>query len=376
MIEKPEPLAKSDDLPILSQFIPVLRAFGVAFGQVHQIKVVIDATIAISVLSFHARKQKSEARADLEELIASGTVIAYAPDWIETEISKHLPDLAAQWEVSVGRLTTAWDSFREHLRLCPESALTAANGKDEYARLRVIDAKDLPYALTREVVGAVAVLTKDRHFQEAGTPVTTFEIIVDLREYARCKAIELRIATGGTVLTMAAAGTVLGSGAALVSAARLIARAPAIVRIALAVVALALLIHPKSRTTITSGLRNFGYVLQDVWEEALAPTILRLMDEHASARRKADESWKRAKARLPERPRRLLLKDVAYGAVLGAGVPLTLDQVQAAVLAHGYEPRGRDFAPYLRTVLRGDKRLERDSDGRWGVRTSVRTIAL
>jgi len=364
-------LAKSDDLPTFSQFIPLLRALGASPSPIRQIRLVIDAQIVVSVLSFHARREKPGARTDLEEVILSGTVIAYAPDWIETEISKHLPDIADKWEVSVGELAAAWDGFRAHLRLCPESDLIPLDGKDEYARLRVIDPNDLPYALTREKVGAVAVLTKDRDFRKAGTPVVTSEIIVDLREYARSKAVELRIRAGGTVLMTAAAGTLLGSGAALVGAARLIARAPMVIQILLAVGALALLIHPKSRATIGNGLKNFGSSLLDSWETTMAPTILELVEEHATARRKADESWERAKARLPERRGRLLLRDVAYGAVLGAGVPLTLGQVQAGTLAHGYKPKGRDFAPYLQTVLRRDKRLERDSNGRWSVRTSV-----
>lgn len=60
----------------------------------------------------------------------------------------------------------------------------------------------------------------------------------------------------------------------------------------------------------------------------MEPTILELIEEHATTRRKADESWDQAKAHLPERPGRLLLKDAAYGAVLGAGMPLTLDQAK------------------------------------------------
>ena len=362
-----EPLARSDDLEPLSRLVGQLPVFRDVVGPVQRVALVIDAQIAVGVLSFQVRKTQPDARTDLEEVIASGTVVAYAPDWIDAEIREHLGDYAAKWQVPVATLQKLWDDFRPKLRLCSEHDLDEACGSDEYTRLQRLDPDDLPYALARATVAADAVLTKDHHFSKAGTPAVAAEILIDLRDYARSKAIEVRIKAAATSLTLVAGGLAVGTGKAIAGLARVFGRAPAIVQIGLAVAVLVLLAHPKGRAMIRRSLQTFGVALRNVGE-VLEPTAVKVIEEHTAATERAAEAWQRAKERLPARRDRLRLKDVAYGAILGAGMPMRLDEVAAAVLARGYKPRGRNVAPYLRSVLRRDQRLRCGPTGKWSLR--------
>ncbi len=99
MVVKTDALARSDDLQALSRLVAQLPVFRETVGPIEQLALVIDAQIVVGVLRFHTRKTNPEARTRLEEVIASGTLIAYAPDWIAAEIQEHLGDLAAKWEV-------------------------------------------------------------------------------------------------------------------------------------------------------------------------------------------------------------------------------------------------------------------------------------
>src|SRR3989442_693498 len=101
--------AKLADFRELACRMPLL---GPLFGVLPKIHVVVDANIALSEVVFLGDTRRDPtARTALQELIASGTVVVYAPRAIETEVWRHIPAIAAQRQVPVTRLETVWVDY-------------------------------------------------------------------------------------------------------------------------------------------------------------------------------------------------------------------------------------------------------------------------
>src|SRR3989344_1810025 len=109
-------LVPSDHLARLREFLITIPYLMELFGVLPQLRFVIDSNIIIHDLIWLIKhRQNPSARTGLQEVIASETIIAFAPNWLRTEIEKHIPIIAAEQHIPVYRLQEEWLSYQKYL---------------------------------------------------------------------------------------------------------------------------------------------------------------------------------------------------------------------------------------------------------------------
>src|SRR5206468_12856706 len=157
-----------------------------------QVRIVLDASVILAELYWLAGTRNNPvARTALQEAIASGTVLAFAPLRLEREVREHLPRIAEQCHVTPDRLEQLWVEYKAAIRFHEPKE----ESPSEAASVR--DPDDLPYVYLCAQVGAAAVYSKDTDFAAMGAPLVTSDIILSLRDYARAATLEVSIKLGG-----------------------------------------------------------------------------------------------------------------------------------------------------------------------------------
>lgn len=352
----------SDHLPALRELLFALPQFASAFGEPQHLRLVIDSSFVVSDLIWLVKHRTNpSARTNLQEAVASGTVTAFAPTELRSQIEKHLPRIAAEEQIPGESLYVEWRSYQACLIFC----------QAEFdPHVRVVnpnrDPNDLPFIYLVANVGAAAVLTKDKDLPAMGAPTAPIAIVLQLREYARGKVVELSILAGSsTVVTGVSVGAIKLVSGLVTALARGFARLPNSVKLLLILGATFAILHPKSRTT-------FSEIGNKVWDQIgfvfrhVEPVLSKIVETYHTEHEKAVHSWEAVSQSLPIR-RRVTLKTHAYAACHAARQPLTLQELERKIRLGGYKPRGCSTVLYLHKVLRRDRRFIRCADGRWTV---------
>src|ERR1700674_3086742 len=101
-LRKLRPLSRSDALPGFRRLLVHLPAFREAFGDLVQIRLVIDASIVQKELRWRIGSRRDpDARSGLHEAIDSGTILAFAPMALKQEIEQHIDEIAQDAGVPV-----------------------------------------------------------------------------------------------------------------------------------------------------------------------------------------------------------------------------------------------------------------------------------
>lgn len=292
------PIALSDELPELLDLAAQLLRVDDApqlFGVKLRIKLVIDANIVLSDLIFHVvKKQDPAARRALEELVSARVVEAIAPEFLEAEIQKHLPVIAAKHRRPIETFQEEWVRYRSVLKLIPAGDLPIVQSK-EWEALKERDPKDLPYLRVLNAEEARAVVSHDADFPPSVRAAD--EVLIDLRTYARKKAVAVKIQVGAFSFTGMSTACVVELVKAAGRAARSAIRVPAVRFVAIAAV-LVVIISPKAREKVFAVAGNLSDRAKDVWS-TLGPAVLALMDEYTASNASAETAWSRAATKLP-----------------------------------------------------------------------------
>lgn len=293
-----EPFALSDELPQLLDL--AARLFGsddvlAAFGRVVRVKLVVDANVVLSDLIFHVvHKRDPAARRALEELVACEVVEAVAPKFIEAEVEKHLPRLAAKHRRPLEAFQAEWTRYRSILTLVAVADLPVIR-TDEWEAVAKRDPKDLPYLIAKDSEGAHAVLSNDADFP--ASVCVAGEVLIDLQGYARSKAVAVKIQVSGfsfVGLSTACVVPLVKAAAGLIGKA---ARTPAVQFAVLAAILIAAL-SPEVRKRISRALDGLISGATDVWT-VLGPALGEAVDRFMAADASAKEAWARAASKLP-----------------------------------------------------------------------------
>jgi len=357
---------RSEQLPPLRAVFASLGPLGGLLANAREIRVIIDTNIVLGVLLFHAKKRISTARTALEEVIASGTAIVFAPESVREEVEEKLPVLARDKGIPIEMLSQTWAQLAAMLHFA-SPPLPEFQGRPEIHQLAQRDPDDLPLVGLADAVGAAAILSRDKHLSDTlGTGDATMQILFDLREYGRSKVIELQLKAGGgiVVISLSEAGIAFGKG--LVALTRLLVRAPWWLQALLLGGAAITFLHPRTRGTFLGGITKAGAFVADV-ADAVMPIFAQVSAELTRAEASAARAWNAASNHMPCPPR-VFLRQIVYAVCLAAERPLTVADIRAKALAHGYAPRGPGHDRYLRRVLRSDPRLEEGGDHRWTLR--------
>jgi predicted nucleic acid-binding protein len=153
------------------------------------LRLVLDANVLVAEVRWLVKKRRHlTARTALQEVLASGLLVAYAPTYLEQEMRSQLAALAYEEELSCEALLAVWARYRKALNFyeaSPPADTPTASG---------LDPKDSPYVETYLAVGAGAIMTSEPHLSRMGAQTIAFEMSMELRLCARDESIDLRCA--------------------------------------------------------------------------------------------------------------------------------------------------------------------------------------
>ena len=353
-----KPSVQSDALAAIRELVTRLPALTPIFGYVPRVRVVIDANVVLDELGYLvASRRNAAARTALQELVASGTVVLYAPPTIINEVERHLAKIACRRGVDVGRLQVAWAADRTALHIFePDLLPPRIHGQ-------VADPNDLPYVSLQAQLGARAVFSNDRHLVRMGAGVVRFDAFLSLREYARAASVELTIKFGAGLAVAATVGSLLALTKLVSVFVRASSRLPREVQAVVAISVAALLLHPKGRAATIDRLQSFSRLLEPL-RDTVGSVALRASDEFTAAQRVAAKSLQEAERQLPA-PKRWTVRARARAVCAAAAEPLSIEAIEACMRSDGYTPSTKSARAYLLRVLRRDARLTEIAPGRW-----------
>jgi predicted nucleic acid-binding protein len=332
--------------PFLSQFCPAYR-----------VRIVIDANVVLSDLHWLAKRDKPEARTRLQEVLAAGTVVAFAPHQLEAEVRRHMPRVARKAKVPVERLEEEWATYRTAIRF-----RTPAEGERP---AWVQDPDDLPYLYLRTEIGAQAIYTFDPDLKAMGAPVIGADIMVALRDYSREASLEITIRVGGMVVVVTGVATVRAIWELLQQFIAAIAHLPRGAKLVIAGAVLGMLVHPRGRAMLHRWLAvipaRAGAILK-----LLVPRVGEALVKAADANHRARAALARAEPALgASKPQPLRIH--ALRVCMDEERPLSVDEMARLILRDGYVTRAKDFPRYLRRVLASRAEFTRSASGAWSL---------
>lgn len=358
-------MARSDHLPMLSGMLaPLFRQLG-QLGIAVRFRVVLDSSTVIGELRWMAvGRRDPNARSALAEAIAARVVVACVPKQIDTEVRDNLLELEEQTGVPQQAIWGLWLEYRQLLTFVEADAVeTAAT-----AYLRNRDLSDITFVRTAESVGAEALLTADRDLLDADPRATpAHEIVIDLRNYAREKSIELTVYAFGTISFQV-------SGHALVAAIRVLprlggylTRLPWWLKLAAVGGVIWFLASSERRERAAKFLRDLRSMIGSVLDG--------FMEQVEALMRAAAQSHERAelaRARIAERvrPRKLLLRQAVRIACAEAGRPLSIVEIDQTVRELGYATKAKNLGPWILRTLNADSRFVH-VEGSWSIKLAV-----
>lgn len=332
-----------------------------SLAQLYRVRFILDANVVLADLRWIATRKKPEARSSLQEVLAAGTVIAFAPPQLEVEVLRHLPRVASEDGIPLEVLQTEWAAFRTYIRF-----RTAADAEPpEYVQ----DPDDLPYLHLRAQLGAEAIYTKDSDLVAMQAPVVDAEIILALRDYSRAASLDVSIKMGGTMVVAASGGMLLMLWEGLRELFRALGELPAWMKWLLAGVVAAAVVHPTGRKWIGQVARGLPPYVKG-FLDVVMPLVLQGVVEADRSRKVSAAALQRVQGKLaPPRPQPAWAH--AMRACLDEGTPLSVEEISRRVLHDGYRTRAGDFVGYMRKVLRDRDEFVETPEGLWSLATTI-----
>jgi hypothetical protein len=346
-----------DFLHLLDHF-PALRPL---VGEIIQFLVVLDASSVQGELRWRVGSRRdSSARSSLHELIEAGVVIAAAPYWLKVEIGEDLPVIAVELGVPFATLQQEWTQFETMIRYFRPRADIAPS-------VSCPDPKDLPYIQTRDQIAADFIWTRDSHFLETNPPDMAGGLDNSLRDYARATSILVGVKVGSGFAILCGLEVLMALVRASIEG---IQKMPPKLKVCIGLVVMGLLLHPKSRERLLRWLKQ-GSALVEKARPVVVSISRNALKELVSAAQMAKDAEQTIRAAIPTvvKPR-VSAVVMARVVCLKAGEPLPLAEIEKRVRSAGYSTRARNFAAYLKKILRQNSEFIEISSGSWTLRAA------
>jgi predicted nucleic acid-binding protein len=353
---------------VLAQWHTVLRelpGLAMVLGVPNQLHLVIDANVVIAEVRWMVKKRsKQNARTALQEVIASGTVIAYAPPVLRFEVEKRLRTIAESDGLPLEQFLEAWASYEPLLCFVEPPSL-----RDAARQAAARDPNDAPYFELQVGIDAVAVYTDDPDLRAMGAPVVNRPALKAARDFARAASISFTFRISGTIVLAAGIAFLHFALVTLRGGLRAARRLPDWVQALLVVAVCILVVNPRSRAWMLDRLRTMGSHALSAARE-LMPLVVTAMEQTTIATATAQNAWAEVVAGLPERSGLASqpLHVHVLTACVRAGAPLTTDEIVQAVGRQGFRGGAAPSRGYLQRVLRSHSALIRTADMRWQTR--------
>ncbi len=350
----------SADLATLREFIATTRMLSDIIGNAIQVRMVLDTNAILRDLIYLSeRRERAGVKTSIQELIVSQTLIPYAPSVAIREVEKYLPSIAAKRHIEVEVMQEVWVDYRKSLHFCDVKVEISGHEKD--AR----DPKDLPFIQLASAIGASGIVTNDKDVPAMGGNSIHLDCIIQLRDYARAKQLELTIHFSGTLLMVAGVGALIGLVRLFQTIIRAIGQLPTPVKLVLVGAVVLVIAHSKSREIVADRLKALGSSIKGGVLDLRGP-FSEAMDTFTDAQKNANTALSKAQ-QVAVISKRTALRTHVYAICLASKRPLLPAEIERKVLTAGYKTRSKAFQNYLLRVLRQDSRFYCTSDGRWGI---------
>lgn len=327
------------------------------------LRLVVDANAAIREVRWLVKKRISlTARTALQEAMASGTIIAFAPPHLDVEVCNRLIDIANREQLNIDLLLETWASYRASIRFVD------VRPSDIDGAAVVSDPDDLPYVSVYKSVGASAVITADAHLEQMGAIIVPLEMAIAARDYARCASIAYNINVSGAGFVYLGIGAARGVASFSHELYKAYRKLPAGLQICLILFAIILVAHPTSRKRVGSALDNFLSALGRFLHVVL-PVITDLRAESLAAAKQAEIAWNRIPPKI--RSGKTTLRAYLVAVLSSAEEPLSVNELESRLRIEGAATSAKTFRKYLLQVLRNQPLFAEDYFGRW---TIVRNV--
>lgn len=349
----------SDRLLELRRLVQQMGEVGTALGLARQVRLVIDTNTVLGDLRYAAKRGLSGFRTSLLELFASGTVVAFAPSDVLSEVEKHLEGIALKARVDHAVARSIWLEYQRHLVVFPAHALDVSG--PEHDELRRRDPNDLGFAALQHELGTDGILTRDKDLHATGYPsIEPGEFVIDLRTYARHEAVRATLHLGGGLAIAGSIGAVV---TLLQGTIRLLSGLPPWAKFVLAGAVLAVVASPNCRERIRTALAGAKEKLAAEWNR-LEPELQSLGKQFEASRTAAESAWERVASRLPA-SRSVTLRQEIFRTLLELGTPAK--PAELAALMYGRKSLTPAERAAVLAELRGDARFV-EADGGWALR--------
>ena len=345
----------SDHLRELRTLSVLWEALRPVIGTILQIRLVIDTNMVISELLQLAKpRHVPNYRTALQELMASETIVCYAPEHLKFEIEKHWLEVAENNGLSSEAAEALWDDYAAYLRFCPVRLESA----DQHG---VPDPADLPFTMFAARIGA-QIYSRDPHIVAMGGHVVTMDCMFRLRDYARHKTAEVAIQIGGVVVVSGTLGALILAFEALKAALSIFRRLPPGAKVLILLGLFWALADEGRRKALVAGCQKIASGLPEMlWSQ-----IREAFGELAEVKPLAADALRQV-AREIRQDKRPPLRVLLRATLEGEASSLSLREIEMRVRAAGYCTTAKHFRVYLRRVLRQDPSFRQAVDGTWGL---------
>ena len=251
------PYYDSELLSTLRQFLGIYPALKSLTGPLAQFTLVIDANIAVQDL-IHKHKHPHIRQTALEETVKSSAIRLCAPTWLDREmVGSTIPQVSKKRDIPEAALLELWATYKTQIAWDDRYA----EPSDDHA---CGDAKDVPYVALQEILGAAAILSRDKDIDQLGGNKVGLEFVMSIRSYARAATVVVSIRTGSALVSTVSLRLLIELTKGL---GRLVARLPEFAKFALLGAAVFVAVHQPARQRVLGILATLGDGIAVLWPE-------------------------------------------------------------------------------------------------------------
>jgi hypothetical protein len=331
--------------------------FGPLISRVIRIGAVLDAQIVQQELRWRLRRrQKQSARISLHEAICAGIIIPVAPTFLIEEIEDHAVRIAQETGATFEDVQREWQDFLKLLHF-----YSPQNQPELKAFVEAVDKDDLPYVAVAQELG-MPIYSQDHHYEKMQAPVIGVLIDATARSYARSSSVQIAVMVGSAYTVTIGVEAISAACRVIKNAVEWFGELHPGVQVATIGGVLVALAHPTSRAKLAS-------VWDWVKKNATPPVmqaVASIAVQLAEASKNAEAASKRIHEAVPSQRKRTALMHARMVCLL-AKTPVSLAEIESRMRADGYVTRARDFASYLRRVMRSNEQFTEVSRDVWAL---------
>lgn len=286
------PIIKSDSLAELRPIFEGYSEFGI-ISEIFQVTVIVDANVIIGDLIWLTNKRKNpNARTNLQEVIASKTLIATAPTWLNDEIIENIPEVSEKMNIPKQDLHRAWLEYRCMIEFRDETINDTLDPSEQ-----VPDPDDYVYLKLQKKTG-FPIYSNDPHFNQMDASLINSKAIVNLRDYSRHEAVELTFLYGQSVVAGIGIKIIKLAWNVLKNLFTAFSNLPKWMKYAVILVFLGAILHPKTKQTIVHFFQSHSKDSSSKFE-VLMEKITPLMERFNKAQEESDQILSSLKRQIP-----------------------------------------------------------------------------